>query len=105
MDSMGLVVALGILLLFFGAGVAVVIFAVRRYGWKSALRYGLLSILFRILINAPLHRRGEAIKTLIPLMAAGVFLWVLPNILKRRAWENEQDRGLELNESSKPEEC
>lgn len=88
---MHLAIALALLFLFIGLCVAAVAFEVKRHGWKPVIRYLIVAVIIRLLIHfAPQHIE-EAEQIVIPLVGAGLVVWLWPRIVAQRMSEKEED--------------
>ena len=81
------VIAIGMLLLLVGVCAAIFLFAARRWGWKPALLYLLFAVSGRIVTHFALSEHNQTQQTLIPLLGAGVLMWLLPHVIRHRDLE------------------
>lgn len=89
---MGLILGLGVLLLFLAVCVAGIIFAVKRWGLRRVCVYASYGIAARLLLGAI---SADDIGEKFPRIAAGVVLLLWPHMLEHRAKEKEAIRQRE----------
>lgn len=81
------VFAFALLLFFVGSALAVVFLMARRVGWSNVWQYLLFSIGGRVITHFALSDRHEVERNLIPLIAAGIIMALLPHIMHQRDLE------------------
>jgi hypothetical protein len=82
-------IIIAVALVFIGACIAGVVFAVRRYGWKPVYTYALSAIVIRILISFSGNHLTEGEKILVPAVGAFLILRLWPHVIKQKMREDE----------------
>lgn len=95
---MNLAVAIAILLAFLGLCLAGALFLAGRYGWKRVLQYLFFAIAGRIVAHFALSKDNAGEQDLLPLIWAGLIVWLLPHITRQR--DVERDREIEAGETN-----
>lgn len=91
MDDMGLTILIFVLLLILGGGIAILMWAAKKYGWAATLRYVVFAILIRVALQYAASNVGQTSTILVPLIGALVITLAWPHIVRQRKYEEEQD--------------
>lgn len=88
---MDIAITIAFLLLFLGGCITAIVFAAKRYGWKTIGGYIFFAILGRVLVHFTMSNSGEVEKNFIPLLGAAAIMWAWPHVVKHRMLDKEQD--------------